>query len=112
MIDLLKIISGLSFIGYSLSYLFKPSMREEFKKLQIQKFSLLVVTLEFLGGVGLLVGIYSKEIALLSSGGLSLMMFLAVSIRIYYLNHWKFMLQGVIFFIINGIIFFKTLNLF
>jgi uncharacterized membrane protein YkgB len=87
-------------------------MREEFKKLQIQKFSILVVTLEFLGGVGVLVGIFSEEISLISSGGLSLMMFLAVSIRIYYLNHWKFMMQGVIFFIINGIIFLNTLTSF
>lgn len=57
-------------------------MKNEFKRFELEKLGLLTITLEIFGAVGLLIGLYFKPILLISSGGLSLLMFLALLFRI------------------------------
>ena len=103
------LVSSLSFIAYTLAFLFTAGLRSEFKALKVEKFSNLVVLLEFLGAIGLLVGYFYKPILLLSSLGLSTLMFLGVLLRIIHKNHFKFTLQALFFMILNAYIFFKTI---
>ena len=103
------LVSSLSFLAYTFAFLFTPDLRSEFKALKVERFSNLVVVLEFLGAIGLLVGHFYKPILILSSLGLSTLMFLGVLLRINHKHHFKFTLQALFFMILNAYIFFKTL---
>ena len=110
-LKILIALSGISFITYALSYFLNPKMRVEFEKLQISRFGKLVGAFEFLGGLGMLIGLLSTPILRLSSLGLTVMMVLALIIRIVHMNHFKFMLQAILFIGINGYIFYESLSM-
>ena len=105
------ILSSLSFIGYSLAYFIAPKLRTEFKELKIDKLSKLVVFLELLGAFGLLIGFFFTPILIVSSLGLSVLMLLGVLIRLRHKQHFKLTLQALFFMLLNGFIFFETINL-
>ena len=51
------LLSSLSFFAYVLSYFINPHMKSEFKRFNLEKTGLLIIILQFLGAVGLLVGV-------------------------------------------------------
>jgi uncharacterized membrane protein YphA (DoxX/SURF4 family) len=57
-------------------------MKNEFKRFKLEKLGLLTIVLEIMGAIGLLVGLLVKPILLISSGGLALLMLLALIARI------------------------------
>jgi hypothetical protein len=103
------LFSSISFLAYTCAYLVAPEMRSEFEELKIEKMSNLVVTLEFLGALGLIVGLFYTPIAILSSLGLSVLMFLGVVIRVKNKNSLKLTLQAIFFMFLNGYIFWETI---
>ncbi len=57
-------------------------MKSEFKRFGLEKAGILIAGLELLGALGLLVGLRFHLILLISAGGLAILMFLGVEIRI------------------------------
>ena len=104
----ITLLSGIAFICYALSFYLFPQMRLEFEKLEIDQYSRLITFFELLGGIGMIIGIFYNPILIISSLGLTIMMILALFMRIYYMNHFKFMIQALILTIINGYIFYHS----
>ena len=82
LITILILISSLSFLGYGIAYFISPQMKSEFKRFGLEKVGTLTAVLELLGAVGLLVGLKIHLILLISAGGLALLMFLGVAVRV------------------------------
>ena len=104
------LLSSFSFLGYSVSYFVSPHMKNEFKRLNVEKSGFLVIILEILGALGLLVGFYYKPILLLSSGGLSLLMFLGLLIRIKTKDGLLISLPATFYMLLNVYIFYLAIN--
>lgn len=57
-------------------------MQSEFKRFGLERIGILTIVLELLGAAGLLCGLVYNPILVLSSGGLALLMFFGVLVRI------------------------------
>ena len=100
------LISSLSFLAYSVSYFVTADMKNEFKRLNVEKLGLLVIILEILGAFGLLVGLMYKPMLLISSSGLSLLMLLGLLIRIKTKDGILISLPATFYMILNAYIFY------
>ncbi len=80
--NVLIIISSLSFMGYGITYFTSTKMKSEFKRFRLEKAGSLTAILEILGAAGLLLGFKFRPILLVSAGGLAILMLLGVAIRI------------------------------
>lgn len=103
------LVSGLSFLGYGLSYFIAPKMKSEFKRFNLEKLGLLVILLEIAGGLGLIIGLWYTPLLLFSAGGLSLLMFLGVAVRMRLKDSLKITIPALFFMLLNAYIFFKHL---
>jgi hypothetical protein len=74
-------LSAITFIFYGLLCLLTDHMKKEFHRYGLSQFRTLTGYLELLGGIGLLVGRYYPLPLLISSAGLSLLMFLGIIVR-------------------------------
>ena len=100
------LFSSFSFLAYSISYFISPHMKTEFERFKLKKIGIVVIILEILGAIGVVVGLFFKPILLISSGGLALLMLLAIIIRIKSKdNFWAF-LPAIFYFILNTFIFY------
>lgn len=106
------IISSFSFLGYAISYFVSPHMKNEFKRFKLEKLGLLTIVLEILGALGLLIGLWYKPILLLSSGGLAILMFLGVIVRIKLKDNLWISLPAIFFMGLNAYIFYVAVTLF
>jgi len=109
LLNVLILISSLSFMGYGIAYFKSPQMKNEFKRFGLEKAGSLTAVLELLGGVGLLVGLKFHLILLISAGGLALLMFLGVAIRIKVKDSLWISLPALFFMLLNSYIFFMSL---
>ena len=106
--DLLTIcilFSSFSFIIYAVSYFVGTNMKAEFKRFNLEKLGLLVIVLEILGAIGLLVGFWYKPLLLLSSGGLGLLMFIGLIVRINLKDSLWISLPALFYMALNAYIF-------
>jgi len=85
-------------------------MKIEFKRFNIEKLGLLTIILEILGAVGLLIGLLFKPILLISSGGLAILMLLALMIRIISKDSLLISLPALFYMILNACIFYLGIN--
>jgi len=106
LIQLLILFSGLSFLGYGIAYFTSPNMRIEFKRFGLEKYGVLTAVLELFGAIGLLVGLVSDSILLISSGGLAVLMFLGVAVRLRVKDGFVVLLPALFFMLLNASIFF------
>ena len=74
-------LSAVLFVTYGLSCFLSPWMKTEFDRWEISHLRVLTGVLQGAGGVGLIVGHWSRPILILSAGGLAAMMFLALGTR-------------------------------
>lgn len=102
----LQIISALAFILYGYYCVFSEAMVDDFERFKFSKFRVLVGSLEMLGGLGLLIGIYVRPILMLSSLGLATLMFLALVTRLRMKDPLFEMLPAVFLMLVNGYLFF------
>jgi hypothetical protein len=103
--------SGISFLIYGTIYFTGTHMKMEFKRFQLEKLGLLVVVLEILGAIGLLVGFWHyKPLLLLSSGGLALLMFLGLIVRLKLKDSIWVSLPALFFMFLNVYIFYFGIN--
>ena len=107
-LNLLIVISSVSFIFYGISYFTTKNMKIEFKRFGLEKFGALTAILEILGAIGLLLGISLHPILLISSGGLTILMFLGVLVRIKMKDSLLISMPATIYMLLNGCIFFLS----
>ena len=109
LLTVLILISSFSFMGYGIAYFVSPQMKIEFKRFGLEKVGTLTAVLELLGAVGLLVGLKMPLILLISSGGLAILMFLGVAIRIKTKDSLWITLPALFFMVLNACIFSMSL---
>ncbi len=109
LLNVLIIISSMSFLGYGIAYFTSPQMKNEFKRFGLEKIGTLTAVLELLGAVGLLVGLKIQFILLISAGGLAALMFLGVAVRVKVKDSLAISLPALIFMILNIFIFYMSL---
>ena len=109
LITILILISSLSFLGYGIAYFISPQMKSEFKRFGLEKVGTLTAVLELLGAVGLLVGLKIHLILLISAGGLALLMFLGVAVRVKNKDSLWISLPATFFMLLNFYIFYMSL---
>jgi hypothetical protein len=83
-------------------------MKNEFERFGLEKFGVLTAILEIVGAVGLLVGLISTPILLVSSGGLAMLMLFGVVARIRVKDNVLVSLPAFLFMVLNGYIFYIT----
>lgn len=104
------LISSISFLFYGVSYFVTPHMKNEFKRFKLEKLGLLTIVLEIVGAIGLLIGLWYKPLLLLSSGGLALLMFLGVIVRIKLKDSLWITLPALFYMGLNAYIFYVAAN--
>jgi hypothetical protein len=106
----LTYFSGIAFIIYGLLILFTTHMKAEFERYQMKQLRTLTGVLETLGGLGSIIGLYfSKEIYLISTGGLFLLMFLGIIVRLKIKDEFIKILPAIILLVLNGYLFFTII---
>jgi hypothetical protein len=100
------LISSLSFLFYGVSYFVSPHMKNEFKRFKLEKLGLLTIVLEIVGALGLLIGLWYNPLLVLSSGGLALLMFLGVLVRIKLKDSLWISLPALFYMGLNAYIFY------
>jgi hypothetical protein len=109
LLTVLILVSSLSFLGYGIAYFVSPTMKEEFKRFGLEKAGIIAIVFELLGALGLLVGLKYNLILLISSGGLALLMFLGVAVRIKVKDGLLVSAPAFSFMLLNAYIFAKAL---
>jgi hypothetical protein len=87
-------------------------MKSEFKRFGLEKIGTLTAVLELLGATGLLVGLQSNILLLISSAGLGLLMFFALLVRIRVKDSLFVSIPAITYLIINATIFYQCIILF
>ena len=85
-------------------------MKGELKKFGLEKAGSLIAVLELLGSLGLIVGLKFQLILLVSAGGLAILMFLGVLVRIKAKDTFRDTLPALFYLVINTYIFFISLH--
>lgn len=78
----LSLFSAVSFLGYGLGCFFLAHLKKEFDRYGFGPQRVLVGALQVSAAIGLVAGYYLPWVGVLSSGGLALMMLIAVGVRI------------------------------
>lgn len=105
----LILISSLSFLYYGIAYFKSPQIKSEFKRFGLEKLGAFISTLQLLGALGLLVGLKLLPILLISAGGLAVLMFMGVIVRIKIKDKLWLSLPALFFMLLNAYIFFMSL---
>lgn len=110
--EVLILFSSLSFLGYGIAYFTSPKMKSEFIRFGLGKLGKFIAILEILGALGLLFGLIVNSILLISSGGLALLMFLGLVVRIKVKDSLYVMLPALFFLGLNSYIYFESMRIF
>jgi len=111
LLEVLIIFSSLSFLAYGITYFSSTKMRYEFVRFGLSKFGTFTAILEIMGALGLLVGLVFNHILILSSGGLALLMFLGVIVRLKVKDGLLASSPALFYFGLNLYIFFESLKI-
>ncbi|MEO8501923.1 MAG: DoxX family protein [Vicinamibacteria bacterium] len=111
MLLVLTLASSLAFLAYGAACLASESMRREFERFGLEPFRRLTGWLEVLGGAGLLVGFKWPVIVWVSSGGLCLLMLLALGVRLWNRDGFLLSIPAAVLMIVNAAILKKSLGL-
>ena len=103
----LAIFSGIAFVVYGLSLFFSNKMKNEFERFQLKRFMYLVGSLEILGGLGQLIGIFVNPLLVFSSVGLSILMLMGVLTRVRLKDNFILIFPAFFFLILNSYLFIK-----
>ena len=107
-IEILEILSAISFIIYgSLSFTSKR-MKGEFRRWGIEKFRSVVGISQFFGGFGLILGFYFPLLTIISSLGITLLMLLGFILRICVNDGFLKSFPALLYLLINSFIFYNS----
>tara|TARA_B100000963_G_C22148788_1_gene460792 strand:+ start:116 stop:460 length:345 start_codon:yes stop_codon:yes gene_type:complete len=105
LIQILSLFSSLSFFGYVIAYFAGSKMKLEFKRFKLQKIGIYIIILEFLGALGLIVGLRFNFILIISSLGLALLMLAGLIVRIRLKDSFLVSFPAFFFMLLNALIF-------
>lgn len=108
--SILSVFSSLCFIVYAIQCLATERMRMEFARYGLPQLRLLTGILQLLAGTGLMVGLRWRPAAAISSGGLMLMMLIALAVRIRIRDSLIQSLPAFGLMVVNGIILVQSLR--
>lgn len=111
-LNLLIVFSSLSFLGYGIAYFASLKMKSEFVRFGLAKLGTLTAVLEIIGALGLLLGLKSEFFLLISSGGLSLLMFFGVIVRLKVKDGFIASFPAILFMLLNFYIFLQALKIY
>ena len=106
-----RLFTAISFIGYGLSCFFSPRMVIEFNRYGLGRQRKVIGILQIAGSVGMLLGFYFAPLILISSLGFSLMMLLAVVVRLKIKDPVIAAAPAILYFGINFFILLYSLKL-
>ncbi len=108
-LNILILISSISFIIYGIAYFTSPHMKNEFRRFGLEKVGLLTAVLELTGAFGLMIGLVLNSILIISSGGLAMLMFLGVIVRLKVRDSLWVTSPAIFYMLLNSYIFYKTI---
>ncbi len=85
-------------------------MKNEFKRFNLEKISLLIIALEFLGATGLIIGLKFGPILTISSLGLALLMLMGLIVRIKLKDSIWISLPALFYLGLNTYIFWESIT--
>ena len=80
-------------------------MEMEFKRFGLEKFGLIIITLQFLGATGLMVGLVFNPLLIISSLGLALLMLAGFLVRLKLKDSILVSLPALFYMSLNAYIF-------
>ena len=104
------LISSFSFFAYTIYYFKSSKMKMEFKRFGLEKFGLIIMILQFLGAIGLLVGLLFNPLLIISSLGLALLMLAGFLVRLKLKDGIFVSLPALFYMSLNAYIFLTTIN--
>ena len=107
---ILPIFSGISFLFFGIACLTNEYFIAEFVRYGLADFRKIVGFFELLGGTGCLIGLLRKEILIISSVGLSILMIMGVCVRFYIEDTFLQTLPAITYLLINILIFIPFLG--
>ena len=99
------LISSFSFFAYTIYYFKSSKMEMEFKRFGLEKFGLIIITLQFLGATGLMVGLVFNPLLIISSLGLALLMLAGFLVRLKLKDSILVSLPALFYMSLNAYIF-------
>ena len=111
--NILVLLNGFTLSVYGLSCLSSHYMVLEFERYGLPQFRVLIGTLEFFGGLGLVVGLYEPIIGLLAAAGLSILLLCGFAVRVKVRDGILKSTPALLYFILNSylaIAFFSKIN--
>lgn len=99
------LISSFSFFAYTVYYFKSSKMEMEFKRFGLEKFGLIIITLQFLGATGLMVGLVFNPLLIISSLGLALLMLAGFLVRLKLKDGILVSLPALFYMSLNAYIF-------
>ena len=103
------LFSSVSFFAYVASYFLNTHMKQEFKRFNMEKLGFVIIALEFLGALGLLLGLKCHILLPVSSFGLGLMMFCGLLVRLRLKDSLWIIAPVLFYMVINFYIFTESL---
>ena len=111
MIIILTIVSSSLFIIYGLLCITSQHMVEEFERYGVARFRTLVGYLELIGGLGQIIGYYySLPLFLTASLGLTVLMLMAVVLRVKLRDPFLEIIPAAVLFVINAYLLYGTIK--
>ena len=104
------LFSAISFIFYAVSSFYSDRMIFEYNRWGYKKFRKIIALLQFLGGIGLLIGMQFPLLLTIVSALLTLMMIIAVYVRIRIKDNIINTLPAILYAILNFVIFHDSLS--
>ena len=106
----LQLFSAVSFLFFGTACLATERMRLEFARYRLDRWRSTVGIFQLLGAIGLLVGLWLPWGALLSAGGLALMMFLGVFVRVRLRDSFLQTLPALFYLLLNAWLLIRLLT--
>ena len=103
-LQILILISGISFVYYGISSIFSKKMKVEYNRWGYPEQRLIIGSLQLLGGLGLFLGFVFEPLIPLSSASLMLLMLAAIGVRIKIEDQPLRMIPALFYAILNFLI--------
>ena len=105
----LVVFSGISFVFYGILAFITTQSQKEFQRWGYEKQRILIGSAQLFGGLGLLLSLQWPIFGLFASGGLAILMFFGVLVRIKIKDSILQMLPAFLFFLLNAFLFYANL---
>lgn len=112
LLQALVLFSAVSFLMYGFRSLTTEAMKAEFERYGLAKFRVLTGSLEIIGALGLLVGLFFHPLLIIAAAGLSLLMLLGFGTRLVIKDPFLQCLPSFIFLLVNAYILYLSLQSF